>query len=97
MDQVSIKYRYQHLPLQDPTKFTHIWSFGLKTNHLATLQRSSPQKKTSHKSHCVRNEVEVQFVSTKLEKEAGLPDFSWSKHTKMGRIYQMTANFTKRP
>jgi hypothetical protein len=28
---------YQHLPLQDPTKFTLIWIFGLKTNHLATL------------------------------------------------------------
>jgi hypothetical protein len=23
--------------LQDPTKFTQIWIFGLKTNHLATL------------------------------------------------------------
>jgi hypothetical protein len=37
MDQVSIKYMYQHLPLQDPPKFTQIWIFGLKTNHLATL------------------------------------------------------------
>jgi hypothetical protein len=27
---------------------------------------------------------------------AGLPDFSWSKHTKMGKIYQMTTNHTKR-
>jgi hypothetical protein len=27
----------------------------------------------------------------------GLPDFSWSKHTKMGKLYQMTANYTKRP
>jgi hypothetical protein len=27
----------QHLPLQDPPKFTQIWIFGLKTNHLATL------------------------------------------------------------
>jgi hypothetical protein len=24
--------------VQDPTKFTQIWIFGLKTNHLATLQ-----------------------------------------------------------
>jgi DNA topoisomerase IB len=37
MDQVSIKYTYQHLPLQDPPKFTQIWIFGLKTNHLAAL------------------------------------------------------------
>jgi hypothetical protein len=27
----------QHLPLQDPPKFTQIWMFGLKRNHLATL------------------------------------------------------------
>jgi hypothetical protein len=26
-----------------------------------------------------------------------LPDFSWSKHTKMGKMYQMTTNYTKRP
>jgi hypothetical protein len=25
----------------------------------------------------------------------GLPDFSWSKHTKLGKIYQMTINNTK--
>jgi hypothetical protein len=25
--------------LQDPPKFTQIWIFGLKTNHLATLGR----------------------------------------------------------
>jgi hypothetical protein len=28
---------YQHLPIADPPKFTQIWIFGLKTNHLATL------------------------------------------------------------
>jgi hypothetical protein len=36
MVQVSIKYTYQHLPF--PPKFIQIWIFGLKTNHLATLQ-----------------------------------------------------------
>jgi hypothetical protein len=40
MDQVSIKYTYQHLPLQDPPKFTQIWIFILKTNHLATLLKN---------------------------------------------------------
>jgi hypothetical protein len=30
---------YHHLPLKDPLKFTQIWIFGLKTNHLATLIR----------------------------------------------------------
>jgi predicted secreted protein len=28
---------YQHLPLQDPPKFTQIGIFGLKIWHLATL------------------------------------------------------------
>jgi hypothetical protein len=28
----------QHLPLQDPPKYTQIRIFGLKTNHLATLR-----------------------------------------------------------
>jgi hypothetical protein len=28
----------QHLPLQDPPKFTQIWIFVLKINHLATLE-----------------------------------------------------------
>jgi hypothetical protein len=27
----------------------------------------------------------------------GLPDFSWSKHTKMGRIYQIATNYNKQP
>jgi hypothetical protein len=47
--QMSIKYNkrplnwpsvhkiYQQLPLQDPPRFTQIWIFGLKTNHLAAL------------------------------------------------------------
>jgi hypothetical protein len=29
--------KYQHFTLQDPPKFTEIGIFGLKTNHLATL------------------------------------------------------------
>jgi hypothetical protein len=28
---------YQHLPLQDPQKFTQIGIFGLKICHLATM------------------------------------------------------------
>jgi hypothetical protein len=34
----SVHKIYQHLSLQDPPKITQIWIFGLKTNHLATLQ-----------------------------------------------------------
>jgi hypothetical protein len=46
MDQESIKYMYHHLPLQDPSKFTQIWIFGLKTNHLATLQSEAAARVT---------------------------------------------------
>jgi hypothetical protein len=28
---------------------------------------------------------------------SGLPGFYWSKHTKLGKIYQMTNNYSKRP
>jgi hypothetical protein len=42
IDQMAIKYRYQHLPSQDPPKFTQIVIFGLKTNHLATLAARCP-------------------------------------------------------
>jgi hypothetical protein len=31
-----------------------------------------------------------------LYHDAGLPDFSWSKHTKTEKIYQMTTNYTER-
>jgi hypothetical protein len=37
IDQMAIDYVYQHLPLQDPPKFTQIDIFGLKIWHLATL------------------------------------------------------------
>jgi hypothetical protein len=49
MDQVSIKYIYQHVPLQDPPKFNQIWILVLKINHLATLlgSRRRNRKKLS--------------------------------------------------
>jgi hypothetical protein len=37
IDQMDIKYVYQHLPLLDPPKFTQIGIFGLQRNHRATL------------------------------------------------------------
>jgi hypothetical protein len=33
----NVHILYQHLPLQDPTKITRIWIFGLKIYRLATL------------------------------------------------------------
>jgi hypothetical protein len=35
--------------------------------------------------------------ATAKERKPGLPDFSWSKHTKTGKIYQMNTNNTKWP
>jgi hypothetical protein len=37
LDQISIKYVYEHLQLQNPPKFIQIGIFGLKIYHLATL------------------------------------------------------------
>jgi hypothetical protein len=42
-----------------------------------------------------------QFFKMGLKKiksafSPGLPDFSWSKHTKTEKMYQMTPNYTKR-
>jgi hypothetical protein len=38
--------------MQDPPKFTQIWIFGLKTNHLATL---APTHISSHCGFAPRN------------------------------------------
>jgi hypothetical protein len=40
-DRRSVHKICQHLPLQDPPKFTQSWIFGLKTNHLATPTQQS--------------------------------------------------------
>jgi hypothetical protein len=37
IDQMTIKYLHQHLPLQGPPKCIQITIFGLKINHLTTL------------------------------------------------------------
>jgi hypothetical protein len=36
---------------------------------------------------------DYQDISSSLG--PGLPDFSWPKHTKTGKIYPMTTNYTK--
>jgi hypothetical protein len=35
---------HQHFPFQGPPKFTQIWIFGLKINHLATLNAMMSEK-----------------------------------------------------
>jgi hypothetical protein len=45
--------------LQDPLKFTQIWIFGLKTNHLATLlsptKNETQLKKFAHTGNYLKN------------------------------------------
>jgi hypothetical protein len=39
----------------------------------------------------------VTLSGSETPRWAGLPDFSSSKHTKMGEIYKTTTNYTKMP
>jgi hypothetical protein len=48
------------------------------------MKRKSPQK--LEEKNCLR-----------LDSAPGLPDFSWFKLTKMGKIYQMNTTYAKRP
>jgi hypothetical protein len=68
MDQVSINYIYQHLPMQDPPKFTQIWIFGLITNHLATLPSSRKQRNRASVPAVLvlenRYSIEILYVGT---------------------------------
>jgi hypothetical protein len=38
----------------------------------------------------------LQNGATNKDFATGLPDFPWSKHTKLGKLYQMTTDYTKR-
>jgi hypothetical protein len=61
----------QDFPSQDPPKFTQIWIFGLKTNHLATLTGSVPRTKGQGR---FLNRVQVEnFASSKLEVNKFIP------------------------
>jgi hypothetical protein len=39
---------YQHFPIKGPPKFTQIWIFGLKRNHLATLVSAAAESAKRH-------------------------------------------------
>jgi hypothetical protein len=41
---MAVKYMYQHLPLQDPPKFTQIGILGLKICRLAALFAAEREK-----------------------------------------------------
>jgi hypothetical protein len=41
--------------------------------------------------------VSIQSLAFRAHCITGLPDFSWSKHTKLGKIEQINTDYTKRP
>jgi hypothetical protein len=99
--------------LQDRLKFTQTGIFGLKIYHLATLllrwfERDKElteivlcRRPLANFSRSLAGRFMGQLVAIQKKSffppTAGLPDFSWSKHTKTGKIYQMTTNYPKRP
>jgi hypothetical protein len=65
MDQVAIKYTNILHTTQDPPKFTQIWTFGLKTNHLATLGMK-PQHRILEYNRFVSTKYISQFAAESL-------------------------------
>jgi hypothetical protein len=67
--QIAIKYAkwpermsngrkiYQHLPLQDPQKFTRIGIFGLKIDHPATLRKNGCALPSEPFQFCVEKKM----------------------------------------
>jgi hypothetical protein len=84
---MSIKCSNIGIPLQDPPKFTQIGIFGLKLCRLATLMSVANFWYFNH----------TRLVCPANRPPSGLPDFSWYNLPKQGKIYQITAKYTKLP
>jgi hypothetical protein len=50
-------------------------------------------KDTDEHRYIVESKNRFLITTFKVWFTTGLPDFSWTKHTKMGKIYQMTTNY----
>jgi hypothetical protein len=48
---------FQHLLLQDPSKFTQIAIFGLKISHLATLRHLARRSATKWRNNCMNSRL----------------------------------------
>jgi hypothetical protein len=93
--------------LQDPKKLTQIGTFGFEINHLATLRKSKKRRTALNQFpgrfwvstilHMYPQALNDKFTSKALAvwSSAGLPDFSWFKIPKLGKIYQITTKYTK--
>jgi hypothetical protein len=84
--------------------FWYIWT----NKNMATLLRRTVMHDLALKfdlsPDLIANRTTSKYFSFRVSQpdkksrpRAGLPDFSWSKHTKMGKVYQITTNCTKRP
>jgi hypothetical protein len=102
-DKMTIKYVYQHLPLQDPPKFTQTGNFWFENmpsgnpghtylcTNVCEITVYKPTPEAGFKIH-------INFVMPVLAVLAALlPDFSRYKIPKRGKIYQMTTKYTKWP
>jgi hypothetical protein len=77
--------------------------FGMKRleDILVVVDKTKFHENNSRNLFFFRIKVKKSFFLIDREErqrsEAGLPDFSWSKRTKLRKIYQMTTSDTKRP
>jgi hypothetical protein len=84
---------YQHLPLQDPPKFTQIWIFSLKTNHLAALGGTKKLVKKRRQKIWGKTKIKVRSSVTwqlwKMTKNSYVVEF------KLGVFKNNNGNLTK--
>jgi hypothetical protein len=73
MDQVSIKYA-NIFKTQDPPKFTQIWIFGSKTNHLTTLVSTATRNNGFDGENGMLLTVETRIRVTRLGEICPLGD-----------------------
>jgi hypothetical protein len=74
--------------LQDPPKFTQIWIFGLKTNHLATLHPRAIFKGG------LGSRVARFFLGQHTKTGKNIPN-NHKIYKKATKVYQMAVKWTK--
>jgi hypothetical protein len=64
---------------------------------LQKIEPEIPKLVDESTSNFEKSQQSYHTSNAEVEQQTGLPDFSWPKHTKMGKIYQTTTHYTKRP
>jgi hypothetical protein len=72
-------------------------SFRFKMLEVVRSIRKASQAMTNGNCHLLISDYQTLRTKTGKGTLSGLPDFPWSKHTKLGKILQMTAKYTKWP